>query len=407
MKLMSTYWNFRNFFNDTRVQKAVRLTSAIAKEVSPFFIKPNFANGFSAVAGVVHAIYEEEITYIDDYFNDSKWECFSTNALNDLLIESLKNEPTVILKGTSTNLVAKIVTSHGAKIGWIVENNNFIRSISYETGKYVQIQAILNDFIWKKWGSTPLLLERNKTLNGPGQDHNVNLTFVCDNLVTPLPSQKATEIATRFAKAIAVNENRSLMLVGPPGSGKSTMARQIALELGLRTFRVKISELTESSNCLYEIVDIIRPDVIILDDFDRDCHSSSLLDVISYIRQNVKLLIATANNSDAIDTALLRPGRFDEIEYIDTINKEVILDILGAECAHLFDDVKDWPVVYIQELKRRLKWLTIEEAKDSLVELASRVEKLKSYSCRDEDATNLLVKKTQSSAKPKSRATKV
>lgn len=390
--LNKRYQDFKNFCNDARTQKVVRLSSGIAEKIVPFLTKPKFSTLLTTTIGIAQVFADEYIFYADDFFTPRKWETFSTDALNNLLLESISDSglPITTIKGLDKDVLIKIVSLPQTEIGWQLRHGKEVNDINFLIGTREEVYKLINNYVWTKWGSKPLLLERKTSFkNNSAEPNESELSFKFDNLVAPLPSKKASDIANRFTKAFAVNENRSLMLVGPPGSGKSTMARQIATELSLHTFRVKVSDLNNHADSLYEIVDIIKPEVIILDDFDRDCGSSYLLDVISYIRQNVKLLIATVNNSDVIDDALLRPGRFDEIEYIDTINDEVILDILGPEHSQLFDDVKTWPVVYIQELKRRLKWLSEEDAKCSLLELAERVNKIKSYTFKENNLSQL------------------
>jgi SpoVK/Ycf46/Vps4 family AAA+-type ATPase len=171
------------------------------------------------------------------------------------------------------------------------------------------------------------------------------------------------------------------------------MARQIAKELNLRSFRVRVEDLGNDSKILFDVIDIFQPDCIILDDFDRDDHVSLMLETIAYIRKNVKLLVLTANNKQAIDDAVLRPGRVDELELINTIDENVIRNILGEHFERFFDKLRNWPVVFIRELQLRLQWLTPEEAIMSLEELAKRVNDLSSYDDKEsnENVSKLLL----------------
>jgi nucleoside-triphosphatase THEP1 len=377
----------QNFINDAKTQKIICTTSNLLDKVTPFFQRPGFISSLTAVIGAINVLTDDNLCYSDTYFEyHVLWEELRFEAMNVILEEALKNEPYEVITPTNDDRsLIKVITTRGIKIGWIIKYSSIFGSIYYETGKFDVVKQILQDFIWKKFGKASLVLQQNNS----SRNNKIKLQFNEDTLVEALPSEKATNIANKFRKAFELNVNRSILLYGPPGTGKSTMARQIAKELELRSFRVRVEDLGNDSKILFDIIDVLKPDCIILDDFDRDDHVSLMLETIAYIRKNVKLLVLTANNKQAIDDAVMRPGRIDEIEFINEIDEHVIRKVLGEHVDLLFDTVVKWPIVYIREAVLRMQWLTPNEAVKSLEELAKRVEDITLY---NEDNSNENIK---------------
>jgi hypothetical protein len=376
-----------NFVNDAKTQKIISTTSTILDKVTPFFQKPSFISCITAVIGTISVLSEDNTIYADTHFEyGGAWEELKFEALNVFLEEAIKNDPFEVVTPTNDDrCLIKVVNTHGIKIGWVIKYSSIFGSIYYETGRFEIVKQILQEFLWQKFGKSSLVLRQN---NSNRNLEKIKLEFNEDMLVEALPSEKATDIANKFRKAFELNINRSILLYGPPGTGKSTMARQIAKELDLRSFRVRVEDLGNDSKILFDVIDIFQPECIILDDFDRDDHVSLMLETIAYIRKNVKLLVLTANNKRAIDDAVLRPQRVDEIELINTIDENVVRNMLGEHADLLFNQVHNWPIVYVREAVLRMQWLTPEEAVQSLEELAKRVDDLSSYN-DDESNENI------------------
>lgn len=144
---------------------------------------------------------------------------------------------------------------------------------------------------------------------------------------------------------------RGLLLHGPPGNGKTLIARSIAFSLGSKFISIQGPEFTskyvgEGERRLrdaFNEASSYKNSVIFIDEIDSIASSrdksnaehniamvSTLLNLMDGISKNSSLFVIGATNRiDALDSAIRRPGRF-ELEFeIQLPNKHSRLDILS------------------------------------------------------------------------------
>jgi hypothetical protein len=132
---------------------------------------------------------------------------------------------------------------------------------------------------------------------------------------------------------------RSVLLVGLPGSGKSTAIRALVSRLGARSLRIQPSDLvtrpsrTEISGpaLLTNVVQMTRPDVLILDDLDRIKVTADVLTFLEAVRLHCRLVVGSCNSDRRLMGAALRPGRFDDVQEFTTNDGPLIAHLSGGD----------------------------------------------------------------------------
>ena len=157
-------------------------------------------------------------------------------------------------------------------------------------------------------------------------------------------------------KKIGAKITRGALLVGSPGNGKTLLARAVAGEANCPFFSISGSDFIEvfvgvGASRVRDLFAQARkhaPSIIFIDEIDavgrhrgsglgggndeREQTLNQLLtemDGFETAKESVIVLAAT-NRPDVLDSALLRPGRFDrrvEVPYPDLISREQILQV--------------------------------------------------------------------------------
>ena len=168
--------------------------------------------------------------------------------------------------------------------------------------------------------------------------------------------REAVEWPLRYAPVLAqadVRPAKGILLAGPPGGGKTLLAKAVAHESGVNFISVKGPELLskwvgQSEQGIREVFRKARlaaPCIVFFDEIDAlaprrggggENHVSERLvsqlltelDGIEELRGVV--ILATTNRPDILDPALLRPGRFD-VEIVvgppDIATRQAILEV--------------------------------------------------------------------------------
>ena len=152
-------------------------------------------------------------------------------------------------------------------------------------------------------------------------------------------------------KRLGIKPPKGVLLYGPPGCGKTLLAKAVANESEANFIYMKASDLLsmwvgESEKRIRDIfkrAKQVAPSIIFFDEIDSlvprrgaggDSHVtervvSQLLAEISGLEElNGVVVIAATNRPDMIDPALLRPGRFDRQILVTTPDEKARLQIL-------------------------------------------------------------------------------
>ncbi len=158
--------------------------------------------------------------------------------------------------------------------------------------------------------------------------------------------------ADRFT-ALGAKIPKGVLLVGPPGTGKTLLARAVAGEAGVPFFSISGSEFVEMFvgvgasrvRDLFEQAKAQAPCIVFIDEIDavgrqrgagmgggndeREQTLNQLLTEMDGFEGNTGIIIiAATNRPDVLDSALLRPGRFDRQVVVDRPDYAGRLEIL-------------------------------------------------------------------------------
>ncbi|MFL2983954.1 MAG: proteasome-activating nucleotidase [Candidatus Poseidoniaceae archaeon] len=179
-----------------------------------------------------------------------------------------------------------------------------------------------------------------------GLDEQVN--SVREAIELPLTSPE-------LFKKVGIQPPKGILLVGPPGCGKTLLAKAVANHTEATFIRMVGSELAqkyigEGGRMVRELFSLAKeksPSIIFLDEIDAigakrlDGSTSGDREVQRTLMQllaeldgfdaleDVKIIAAT-NRPDILDDALLRPGRFDriiEIPIPDDVGRKAIIEL--------------------------------------------------------------------------------
>ena len=237
----------------------------------------------------------------------------------------------------------------------------------------------------------------------------LELTEVVDFLKNP---DRFTAVGAKIPKGV--------LLVGPPGTGKTLLAKAVAGEAGVPFFSISGSEFVEMFvgvgasrvRDLFEQAKKNAPCIVFIDEIDavgrqrgaglgggndeREQTLNQLLTEMDGFEGNTGIIIVAATNRpDVLDSALMRPGRFDRQVVVDrpdyagrlqilgvhargkTLAKDVDLDSVarrtpgftGADLANLLNEAA------ILAARRQLTEVSMDEVNDAIERVMAGPEK--------------------------------
>jgi len=225
--------------------------------------------------------------------------------------------------------------------------------------------------------------------------------------------------ADRFT-AVGAKIPKGVLLVGPPGTGKTLLAKAVAGEAGVPFFSISGSEFVEMFvgvgasrvRDLFEQAKTNAPCIVFIDEIDavgrqrgaglgggndeREQTLNQLLtEMDGFEGNNGIIIIAATNRPDVLDSALMRPGRFDRQVVVDrpdyngrseilrvhargkTLAKDVDLDKIarrtpgftGADLSNLLNEAA------ILAARRNLTEISMDEVNDAIDRVLAGPEK--------------------------------
>lgn len=213
-------------------------------------------------------------------------------------------------------------------------------------------------------GSQVLNIGKNKAVLFDAMDEQ-NLTFkdvagldeAKDEVVEVVDFLKNPKKFTRLGGKLP----KGVLLVGPPGTGKTMLAKAVAGEAGAPFFSLSGSDFVEMFvgvgaarvRDLFKQAKEKAPCIIFIDEIDaigrtrgrgmvmggnderENTLNQLLVEMDGFNSDKGVIIMAATNRPDVLDTALLRPGRFDRQIMIDKPDRHQRAEIFGVHTRHL------------------------------------------------------------------------
>ncbi len=270
---------------------------------------------------------------------------YKTGLMNDPdLIYRLKESGAVF----SSEIVEQASPLLGFLLSWILPILIFVGLGQIMSRKLMNKAAGSNSMMFGMGKSNAKVYVKSsegiKFTDVAGEDEaKENLAEIVDYLHTP---DKYREIGASMPKGI--------LLVGPPGTGKTMLAKAVAGEANVPFFSMSGSEFVEmfvgmgasKVRDLFKQAKEKAPCIVFIDEIDaigkkRDGHvggnderaqtlNQLLTEMDGFEGNNGVIILAATNRPESLDPALTRPGRFDRrvpVELPDLKGREEILKV--------------------------------------------------------------------------------
>jgi transitional endoplasmic reticulum ATPase len=199
-------------------------------------------------------------------------------------------------------------------------------------------------------------------------------------------------------KRMGIKPPRGILLYGPPGSGKTLLAKAVSNESEANFISIKgpevmskwVGESEKAVRMIFKKAKQVAPCIVFLDELDAIAHrrgydndsgvSERVVNQLLTSMDGLETLegvvvIGATNRPDMVDPALLRTGRFDRILLVPAPDKGARLEILkvhtktmpleGVELDELAEELDGYTGADIEGLAREAAMIALRENKNA------------------------------------------
>lgn len=258
---------------------------------------------------------------------DLNWENKKSDVVSQILQERAQNNLVQAdfekhMPKQLANIFLNVIMHH--------DLTNFPQSLDNFIHQY--FNKFLIDNIAESVSSKPLIEDTSiKGLSKVAGMSKLKQTLQAD-VIKPLQEKN-------LYKEYGIQPLNGILLYGPPGCGKTFIAKQLAEELNYSFFEIKPSDLAstyvhgtqEKIGKLFRDARLSSPSIIFIDEVDAILPSRDAANMNQHYASEVNeflaqmtdcsekgiFMIMATNRPDIIDKAILRTGRIDKLVYVD------------------------------------------------------------------------------------------
>jgi len=280
-------------------------------------------------------------------------------------LERLKTTPMVV--GTIVDVIenGKVIIRSTTGPQFVVGASQFIKGSDLQPGTQVALNYQTLAVIGVLPSSKDPFIHGMEIIESPNVDYS-QIGGLEDQIRELKETVELPLTKPEVFQQIGIEPPKGVLLYGPPGTGKTLLAKAVAHHTNATFIRVVGSELVqkyigEGARLVRELFKMAKdkaPSIIFIDELDsigaRRLETATsgdrevqrtLMQLLSEMdgfnpRGNVRIIAAT-NRPDILDSAILRPGRFDRFIAIPMPNREARITILKIHTTgmRLADDI--------------------------------------------------------------------